>query len=251
MSVSERGIYITLLCLCWLEQQLPVDAERLAKMVKLPRGVFAKRWPAVAICFTEVDGRLIHKRLDVERRKQETYRTLQSKKGQIGAGKRWRNDSRGHRPVLAQAIPNDGSPICVLHTTYSSDPSDPQRPPPSSRSKRPIFKGQRVTVFEWMLDDCLKTLGPYADAFDLHAWFFELDAHAQQTEVVIPQRDSGAWLQQQLLAEATRRGLPIASSLGKFSTRMARALAAIEAETRAESATQGPSAALGRAKGRE
>ena len=136
-------------------------------------------------------------------------------------------------------------------TKISSDPTDPQRSVPSARSKRPIFRGQRFTVFDWMLDDCLKTLGNYADSFDLHAWFFDLDEQARRTDLVIPQRDGGAWLQQQLLAEATRRGLPIASSLGKFSTRMARALATIEAETRAEHATQGPSVALGRAKGRE
>lgn len=77
-----------------------------------------------------------------------------------------------------------------------------------------------------MLDDCMKTLGNFTDAFDLHAWFFALDAEIAQTDVVIPQRDGGIWLQAQLVAEAQRRGLPIAvaptlQTAGKLTTRMA------------------------------
>ncbi len=78
-----------------------------------------------------------------------------------------------------------------------------------ARSKRPIFTGQRVTVFEFMLDDCLNVLGDHADTFDLHAWFFALDAAAVRDGVVVPKRDGGAWLQAQLVAEAQRRGLPL------------------------------------------
>ena len=277
MSLQARGAYITLLCLCWLEQQLPLELPRLAHRLGVPTKVLAKLWPAVGVCFTEVDGHLVHKRLDKERDKQAAFRADKAAAGRWsvkGAARVGGKFAQRHQQPLVNTptvvgehhqqptnSPPTGaptghqqatnSPISDLRTTYSSDPSDPQRPPPSSRSKRPIFRGQRITVFDWMLDDCLKTLGTYAEPFDLHAWFFDLDEQARRTDLVIPQRDGGAWLQQQLLAEATRRGLPIASSLGKFSTRMARALATIEAETRAERATQGPSVTLGHAKGRE
>ena len=108
MSLQERGAYITLLCLCWHEQELPVEIPKLARMVGVLPEVFAGFWPAVRVCFTEVDGHLIHKRLDKERAKQESYRTLQSTKGKAGAGKRWKpDDSRGHTPVIAQASMND------------------------------------------------------------------------------------------------------------------------------------------------
>ena len=80
---------------------------------------------------------------------------------------------------------------------------------PAARSRRPIFAGQRLTVFEWMLDDCTNVLGDYTEAFDLHAWFFDLDALAVKTGLVIPKRDGGAWLQSQLVEEAKQRGLPI------------------------------------------
>lgn len=81
--------------------------------------------------------------------------------------------------------------------------------PIDARSGRPIFKGQRLVVFEWMLDDCLQILGEHADTFDLHDWFFVLDVLATKQGLVIPKRDGGAWLQAQLVAEAQKRGIPL------------------------------------------
>ena len=85
----------------------------------------------------------------------------------------------------------------------------PKSPPLTARSKRPIFTGQRLTVFEWQLEDCLRTLGPHADTFDVHEWFFAVDAKALNEGVVIPKRETGDWLIHQLVAEARRRGLPL------------------------------------------
>jgi len=104
---------------------------------------------------------------------------------------------------------------------------------PKSGSKRPIFTGQRLTVFEWFLDRAEQTLGTkLLNEFDIHEWFFTLDTAAAKSEMVIPQRDNGAWLTEQLVSEATRRGLPVASinntpPLGKLTTRMANAVADI------------------------
>lgn len=104
---------------------------------------------------------------------------------------------------------------------------------PDARSKRPIFNGQRFVVFEWMLDDLMRVLGPHTDDFDLHEWFFTLDASAVASGQVVPQRDGGAWLQAQTLAEARRRGLPIAQTvsaaptLGKQSSRLLTAVAGL------------------------
>ncbi len=77
--------------------------------------------------------------------------------------------------------------------------------PPDARSKRPIFKGQRFVVFEWMLDDLRRLLGPRFEDFDLHAWFSDLDGRALEDGVTVPQRDGGKWLQEQTLAEIERR----------------------------------------------
>jgi hypothetical protein len=106
--------------------------------------------------------------------------------------------------------------------------------PAAARSKRPIFTGQRLVVFEWQVDALMRMLGDHTDAFDLHGWFEALDQKARDSCLVIPQRDNGAWLHAQTLEEARRRGLPIAVAppaavAGKQTTRLAHALARIHA----------------------
>lgn len=120
---------------------------------------------------------------------------------------------------LAAAVANSSS---SLHSTASASAfalhsTAPASPPAKAsaaeaRSGRPIFKGQRLTVFEFMLDDLRRMLGAHFDAFDAHEWFYELDARAERSGLVIPQRDGGKWLQDQTLVEAQRRGLPIATT---------------------------------------
>lgn len=87
-----------------------------------------------------------------------------------------------------------------------------REPPADARSKRPVFKGRRLVVFEWMLDDLARMLGSHTHAFDLHEWFYQLDEQAVSADVVVPQRDGGKWLQERTLEEAARRGLPVATT---------------------------------------
>lgn len=117
MSLQERGAYITLLCICWIDGSLPIAADRLANMVSTPLKQFAKFWPALAACFVERDGRYVHPRLEREREKQAEHRRSQSAKGSRGAEKRWQRDGTGIAPAIAQAIPDDGSAVCSLQKT--------------------------------------------------------------------------------------------------------------------------------------
>lgn len=153
-------------------------------------------------------------------------------------------DNKRDNAPITNPITNAVSPITYhqsLITDHKKEEKSRPPPPPDARSKRPIFSGQKITVFEWMLDDCVKTLGHYTDAFDLHTWFFTLDAAALAANLIVPKRDGGAWLQEQLLLEAQRRGLPLvfatttAPQLGKLSTRLASALANIKAEAQHDS----------------
>jgi len=86
MSLTERGAYITLLSVCWLQGSLPLETDALARLLGLPLPRFTKLWENSVIrqCFTVVEGRLRHKRLDLEREKQETYRRRQSDNGGKG-----------------------------------------------------------------------------------------------------------------------------------------------------------------------
>jgi hypothetical protein len=60
------------------------------------------------------------------------------------------------------------------------------------------------------LDDCVKTLGKHTDSFDLHAWFYALDASLVDSNLVLPKRDGGRWLLAELIKEAQKRRLPVA-----------------------------------------
>lgn len=82
----------------------------------------------------------------------------------------------------------------------------------NGRSKRPIFSGQRFVVFDWMLEDMIRTLGTHTEQFDLHAWFFDLDERANKNQLVIPRNEQWTWLQTALSQEARARGLPFATN---------------------------------------
>jgi hypothetical protein len=118
-------------------------------------------------------------------------------------------DEHGERtfPAAAERTP-------LLDLKRSLLEKEPEKKPfAEARSKRPIFVGQRLVVFEWMWDDIRKTLGNYTDDFNLDQWFYDLDAKAMRLNLVIPKRDQGAWLQAQLVEEAARRGLNMAGAV--------------------------------------
>jgi uncharacterized protein YdaU (DUF1376 family) len=216
MSMAERGVYITLLCYAW-QEPLPNDTDRLSRLCGMPLPVFRKLWPAVRICFLEQGEHLIQPRLERERQKQADYRRRQSDRGRASGEARRRNaGSTGSEPAYEPGA-NAGSTGVQTASFNSSSSSSSSSSDfrqkaavvrTDARSKRPIFTGQRLTVFDWMLDDLYRLLGkPVADALDVHEFFFALDARMAETSQVVPQRDGGKWLQQQALDEAQKRGL--------------------------------------------
>ena len=224
MSLAERGAYITLLCLCWSDGSLPADVSKLARLIGLVPSALKKLWPAIEICFRPHpldQDRLIHPRLERERAKQETHRLLKVNAGKKGGRpkaqvrhrlsttkaqvKQNLSITKANESSSLSSSSSSSSPICDLLS------SEKKTAPPDARSGRPIFKGQRFVVFEWMLDDLRKLLGSHFEEFDVHTWFFTLDAKTEQAAIVLPQRDGGRWLQDQTLGEAARRGLTIAA----------------------------------------
>lgn len=103
MSMTERGVYITLLSTCWLDDGLPSDLQKLASMLHISHQQLTRMWPQVlAECFYERDGKLHNSRIDVERKKQWEYRKKQGDNGKRGG--------RPKKPVgfsgLTQTKPN-------------------------------------------------------------------------------------------------------------------------------------------------
>lgn len=210
MSMQERGVYITLICKCWNEGTLPADVGRLAKLCGIPFGAFRKLWPAVSPCFRPAsDDRLLHPRLEKERKKQRDFRRRQAD----AAAKRW--DSHGNATAMPRHVPKVSQRNALI-SSQSLSQSRSQTPSAADatemRSKRPVYQSDRFVVFEWQFDDLSKMLGPHFEAFDLHAFFDALSQQSRSSGLVIPRSEAWAWLQAQVLAEVKRRKLPIASA---------------------------------------
>ena len=132
MSMQERGVYITLICKCWNEGSLPDDTERLARLCGVPLAAFRKAWPAIQPCFrSNGSDRLLHPRLEKERKKQRDYRRRQSD----AAAKRWESHGNAtamprhvvrHPPGIATQPPSGNALISVSSQSLSQTQS--QRP---------------------------------------------------------------------------------------------------------------------------
>ena len=87
MEPAEVGIYIRLICRCWIEGHIPADPKKLAMMSGVTMDVLRGAWPAIAPCFVPdpaFAGYLIHPRLDRERAKQAAYREKRREAGRRG-----------------------------------------------------------------------------------------------------------------------------------------------------------------------
>lgn len=243
MSFAERGVYRDMLDQQWEDRTLPDDPHAVADLIATTDAQVAEvlaAWDVVRRKFVVLeDGRLQNARLERCRREWKAFQRMKRKGGQARVASADRDDagrlqSSSSTPARHQQTTST-PPASIQPASASSSALASASAPadPSARSKRPIFTGQRLTVFDWMLDDLMRMLGVHTDTFDLHEWFFALDERAQRMNLVIPQRDGGAWLQAETLKEAQRRGLPIASSaapLGKQTTRLAAAVANIHRE---------------------
>ena len=220
MSLQERGAYITLICLCWKDGSLPLEDERLARMVGLPLSNWRKLAPIVVGCFTTVDGRLVHRRLDKERQKQLAFQAEQQVKGKAGAEARWaehrkrKADGRGHLSAMAETkpraampgpMPADGSSVFSLQTSVKT------QTPTESSSTRPRTFG-RIDLHRWQTEALIASLGPLAADFDLDAWILGLSALADERRLVLDRKTLWPWVQSELRAECERRGLAVAGS---------------------------------------
>jgi len=110
MSNHERGIYITLLCHCWLEGSVPSDPNTLSRLTNERFVNFIRAWRRSLShrFYTGDDGRLRNRRLELERSKQKAYYEQQREKGHAGAQQRWHG--RCHAPAIRKTWPEHGIP---------------------------------------------------------------------------------------------------------------------------------------------
>ena len=216
MSMQERGVYITLICKCWTEGTLPSDLVLLARLCGFPSAAFRKCWTAIAPCFRPCSrdaSRLVHPRLEKERQKQRAYRRRQADNGRKGGRPPQSGKPTANPSLSAPGFPKESFALSDLRSSSSSsDSRQKTAAAPEARSKRPIYTSDLLAVFEWQLDDLSKTLGRHFEDFDIHGFFDQLTQQSRADGLVLPRDAAWEWLQAQVLAEAKRRGLPIASA---------------------------------------
>lgn len=100
MTLSEEGAYRRLLDHQWLHGSIPVDLGALCGICKnvTPREM-KKIWTRVSVCFVPVPDdptRLYNRRLERQREEVEQRSAKMSRKGKLGAEKRWGSHSPGN-----------------------------------------------------------------------------------------------------------------------------------------------------------
>lgn len=153
MSLAEVGVYIRLICICWVDGRIPDDPARLANQAGATRGQMLKLWPAVRTCFQpdpDQIGWLVHPRLLKERQKQEEFRKVQRQRGRDRA-------ASGTRAPGGQFAPARHQPDASQDTQCSA--GEPSQPAASSS----IFNLQ-TSVLKKEREERI-SLSPPADPF--------------------------------------------------------------------------------------
>ena len=255
MSAEARGVYISLLCHCWINGSVPNEPEQLQRLGGWSphicrqnlAGQWDKIWLSIQPCFVTGSAnnrQLINPRIERERDKQATFRAMKKIAGQAGGKQKASNRlAQGVAKASSSSSSSSSSSISDSKVLSNSNALADAASRTSggglrANSKRPIFTGQRFVVFEWMLEDINRILGErQTTEFDVHAWFFDLDARIAKTDIVLQRNDTWAWLQTELVNEAIRRGLKVAQPhhprLGKQSQRLLTAIQNIAATERA------------------
>lgn len=145
MSLTEIGAYWKLISICWIDDSLPTSAAALARLVGIPQKHFARLWPALAPCFKEKNGRLIHPRLERERAAQALFRAKQAENGKRGGRPRLNPEKPTANSGGTQTQPRKSSSISDLQSSSAtaSTTSEERRRLPSP-SGAPIVQKRKA-----------------------------------------------------------------------------------------------------------
>lgn len=134
-SCEERGAWLTLLCLCWNDGDIPSSQTILGRLLHLDAVAMASAWSAIGDRFIEVPGkpgRLMSPRLEVERQKAENLSRKRALAGEEGAKGRWNKGNRknGKRMPLPSEPHSDADGNSMANRC-PPPPTPPPSPPPT------------------------------------------------------------------------------------------------------------------------
>ena len=134
MEYDERGVYFTLLCHAWLEEGIPADVKKLARLLRIPPRRFARLWEAVAPCWVPSPAdpeRLVQPRMERVRADQREYREKKVRAGKRSAEARAaRRDKATEVEHRSLPVPNTSG--CPLPTEGQPSGLRSSSPPPVS-----------------------------------------------------------------------------------------------------------------------
>lgn len=93
LSIAAEGVYIRLLNFCWREGSIPSNPAHLAPLCKYTDVKIIKEAVALFTKSPSQPGRLIHKRLEEEREKQQSFKDKQVINGKLGGRPRKPNNN--------------------------------------------------------------------------------------------------------------------------------------------------------------
>ena len=135
LSLESEAVYVRLLSYCWREGTIPSSPVQCAPLCKYADVKVIK--PALAL-FTKTgaaSGRLVHKRLEEERAKQEAFRAKQSEKGAKGGRPRKNEESQEKAAVkpdeshgFNSVKPDESSSFSSSTSSSKSKSNDLQAP---------------------------------------------------------------------------------------------------------------------------
>lgn len=166
MNNAEVGCYIKLLCFCWKQGSIPNNVNKIARLCNESEESMAQLWLAIGSCFRNGggDGRLVHQRLEKERKKQLEFRQERSESGRKGAEIKWKKhrkkqgeggDSSAIAKPIAEPMANDSSSSSSSNI-YSSvveflNQKTNKKYKPTSRKTQTLIKTRQNEGFD--LDD--------------------------------------------------------------------------------------------------
>lgn len=107
LNTEQHGAYWLMLMAAWKRGgALPNDDGQLASITKLSAGRWKAHRGVLVELFTEVDGKLVHKRVTQERQKAQAISEKKAEAGAEGAAARWEIDSERVADALADAMPH-------------------------------------------------------------------------------------------------------------------------------------------------
>jgi uncharacterized protein YdaU (DUF1376 family) len=250
MSFAERGMYLEMLLEQWESLSLPDDPRAVARIIGGTDEEWIAAWPALRRKFCDRRGRprngedlttdysqittwnakkqIVNVKLEIVRRDKKKYKKAAKIGGSRRAESANRNDDGtygdGAHPAVHPAVhpaAHPGQSSTSSSTATASSPSSSsasswkKREPPNARSRMVVFKGNRLVVFDWQLDDLIGLVGV---DFGFDDWFDALDARCVAGGLIPPERDGGAWLKAETLKEANLRGMNLRVASAQFDT---------------------------------